>query len=589
MTDAEAAGAAEAGAASDAMSEAEKMFREAYEAEMERSKLLQSQLEAALREKLGLDSGASISLQAKDVQSPLDTGGRTTWRQAYDAAKQRTSSLEEQLKKARGIGEAPPPQPAPEPSRSGTTSTFSRADDDIDKETADALRGAGVSNDQLQQVRQLREVSDMAADEEAVLRLIAVAVLPNRGLVLGEEEDEIKDDALPSLSKAREAVDGDAFTIKESVAFDRCYVFRGSIPSGVKPGDAVQGIQRRLKESNAPGAKDTELFLQPTKDENKSMLIMLLNSDLPSKEIPWWQWFFFGLLLLTTFLAANSTSFSVVPITAQMMANPAEDIDAVMKIIYKCLPTAAGILATVAAQESARRAVAAKYEVELSPPFLLPAWPFPSVGCLGAVTRRLSPAPNREAEFAMSAAAAIAGYTVSIGLIVAGLSLGPETDPVVNLNYQLLPVFLRVLIKPFLGTSSVANQPDPFMDPINIAYPANPVLIGGIVGLIVVSLSLLPIGRLDGGVLARQSIGSKGAGPLGLLGFVLLIIGSFAPDDAGTLYLTFGITTLIWQSGSEMPPREAVSDIGDGEKALGIVLLAAGFLLSIPGWAFPTI
>ena len=35
--------------------------------------------------------------------------------------------------------------------------------------------------------------------------------------------------------------------------------------------------------------------------------------------------------------------------------------------------------------------------VELSPPFLLPAWPFPSVGCLGAVTRRLTPAPNREA------------------------------------------------------------------------------------------------------------------------------------------------------------------------------------------------
>jgi membrane-associated protease RseP (regulator of RpoE activity) len=260
-----------------------------------------------------------------------------------------------------------------------------------------------------------------------------------------------------------------------------------------------------------------------------------------------------------------------------------------MNIVYKCLPTAGGILATVAAQESARRAVASSYGVELSPPFLLPAWPFPSVGCLGAVTRRLTPAPNREAEYAMSLAAAVSGLVVSFGLIAAGAAAGPETDPVVNLNYQLLPVFLRVLLKPLLGTASISNQPDPFMDPINIAYPANPLLIGGIVGLIIVSLSLLPIGRLDGGVLARTCAGSRAAGPLGLLGFVLLILGSFAPDDAGTLYLTFGLTTLIWQNGSEMPPREAVKEIGDGQKALGAVLLLVGFLLSIPGWAFPTV
>merc|ERR1719253_1378634 len=191
------------------------------------------------------------------------------------------------------------------------------------------MRGAGVSNDQLQQVKQLREVSDMALDEEAVLRLIAVAVLPNRTLVLGEEED-FKDDSLPPLSKAREAVEGDDFAVKATIPFDRCYVFQGSIPSTVEPGNAIETIERRLKDSGAPGANDIQLFLQPTKDEGMSMLIMLLNSDLPDKEIPWWQWFFFGLLLITTFLAANSMSFSVVPITAQMMQNPTEDIDAVM-------------------------------------------------------------------------------------------------------------------------------------------------------------------------------------------------------------------------------------------------------------------
>eukprot|EP00913_Durusdinium_trenchii_P010195 g9557.t1 len=69
----------------------------------------------------------------------------------------------------------------------------------------------------------------------------------------------------------------------------------------------------------------------------------------------------------------------------------------------------------------------------------------------------------------------------------------------VNVSYQILPVLLRVVLKPFLGQSSVTTQPDPFTDPTILAFPANPLLIGGVAGLIITALSLLPIGRLDGG------------------------------------------------------------------------------------------
>jgi len=189
----------------------------------------------------------------------------------------------------------------------------------------------------------------------------------------------------------------------------------------------------------------------------------------------------------------------------------------------------------------------------------------------------------------MSFSAAVAGYIVSIGTTVAGLALGPEKDGIVNLNYQLLPVILKVLIRPFLGVASVSDQADPFADPMNIAFPANPILVGGICGIIITSLSLLPIGRLDGGVLARASVGSQAAGSLALFAWALLLTGSFAPDEAGNLYLAFGICTIFFQNTLDLPPREAISDVDGTQKGLGIALVALAFLLNIPGWAFPTV
>merc|ERR1712224_216617 len=116
---------------------------------------------------------------------------------------------------------------------------------------------------------------------------------------------------------------------------------------------------------------------------------------------------------------------------------------------------------------------------------------------------------NQDASIGMSAAAGVAGYLVAGTILVGGLLLGPDPDKIVNLDFQLLPLFLKLALKPFLGMSSVSNQPDPFVDAISIAFPSNPWTIGGIIGLIVVSLNLLPIGRLDGGIIVKSLIGGR--------------------------------------------------------------------------------
>merc|ERR1711879_73294 len=228
-----------------------------------------------------------------------------------------------------------------------------------------------------------------------------------------------------------------------------------------------------------------QLFLQPANEPGMSLLVAVLESDLPSKKVDAWQLITFGILFLCTIFSANNLSFLVIGSTNL-------NLD-VSSILFSTVPAAAVVMATVFAQEGARRLAASRHGVELSAPYFLPAFPFAPIGTFGALTQRLSAAPNKAAEFDMAAAASVAGYIVSFAAILAGILIGagPESDVyTVSLNYQLLPVLLRAIVRPFLGDASAVDIDT--MDPF--AFPANPLLVGGLVGAFLNSLLLLPVG-----------------------------------------------------------------------------------------------
>jgi len=132
----------------------------------------------------------------------------------------------------------------------------------------------------------------------------------------------------------------------------------------------------------------------------------------------------------------------------------------------------------------------------------------------------------------------------------------------------------------------MTDTSDPFADAVAIAFPANALLVGGTCGLIITCLNLLPIGRLDGGVLARASLGNL-AGPVGFLALLILVGGSWDGGDAGSLYLAFGISTVVFNNSLDLPPREDITDVGASTKVLGAALVVVGILLSIPGYILP--
>jgi len=567
---------------SSSLSEAEAMFKEAFEAEAERIQLLSNQLEDALVGKLqqdGDDTGVKIVIETATPLSPLEPGGKATWKEAYQASKTKAEQLEAKLKKTQGLGvpaAAPPPPPPPAETAQTTTSTPTSTQSNNSGSPFPFLGGVGPIDQQA--VLKIEELAQNTIEDENLLRTIAQPIL-------GQKPPEEMTTSLPPASRVRETVGNDMFAIRESIEFSRVYVFKGSISAGAEPGTVLDTLQRRLAESSI--GSNSELFLSKTKEEGRSLLVVMLKEDLPSSEFAWWQWILVAFCLLATLLSVNATTFSV----ATMTLSELQSMDAgnVMNIASKTIPTAISVFSTVASMEAARRAAAAKYNVDLTPPFFMPVWPFPSVGCLGAITRRLSLAPNQEASVVISAAAGMAGLIVSTAILCAGIAMGPDPDKIVNLNFQMVPLLLKLILKPFLGQTTLTDQPDAFADPVSLAFPANGVLIGGIIGLIVTALNLLPIGRLDGGNLIKTVLGGRVGGLVGFGALFLCLFGSSGPSEAGLLYVTFLFYALVFQSGSELPPRDGVSELDEGVKLLALLLVIIGALLSIPGSLFPFI
>jgi len=586
---------AEADEAGGGLDEAEKMFQEAYNAEVERSTLLKSQVETALVEKLkavGSDSTVKVSFQAPDLGPSPAHGGSGTWREAFEAVKKQTALLEDQYNKARTISSVPPPAPA------AVAATATRVETpQTPKPTQDSgSASSGQSNDggpfglggmdgtDSAGFKRLEDLAQNVIADEAALQLIAVPIL-------GRKKPEEQTTSMPSVSRVKEAVGTDQFVLSELVEFERVHVLRVTSVAGVNPADGLEVVRKRVADA---GFSQVELFLQPSKEEgsdtpskSKLLIFAMLKEDLPSVEFQWWQWALCAVLLLVTVFSVNITTFSVA--TAAVKSMDINNVNDLALMGSKTVPTGIAIFTTVAAQEIARRVAAANYKVDLTPPFFVPTWPFPSVGAFGAVSRRLSLIPKEEAALSMSVAASATGLLVAGAILAYGLAMGPDPDKIVNINFQLLPAALKVLLQPLLGVAAVTDQPDPFAAPINIAYPANPFTVGGIISLIVVCLNLLPIGRLDGGVIGKNVFGGQTFGIISFLALGLNLIGCSAPDDSGLLYLTFGFFVIIFQNGNEIPARDGVTESNDTLKAIGAALVVFGFAFSVPGLLLPNL
>jgi len=106
--------------------------------------------------------------------------------------------------------------------------------------------------------------------------------------------------------------------------------------------------------------------------------------------------------------------------------------------------------------------------------------------------------------------------------------------------------------------------------------------------MVVTSLNLLPIGRLEGGRIAQAVFGRSNAALLSFAGSLLLGIGGLS---GSILCLAWGLFATFFRGGEELPARDEITPLGKDRFAWGIVLLLMGFLTLFPngGGTFPSV
>ncbi|HEX2786361.1 MAG TPA: site-2 protease family protein [Ignavibacteria bacterium] len=213
------------------------------------------------------------------------------------------------------------------------------------------------------------------------------------------------------------------------------------------------------------------------------------------------------LLFVTTFFSLMFAG------TAWANVSPYELSNLSKGLLYAVL-----IMSIITAHEFGHYIAARIHKIDVTLPFYIP---FPFIefnpfGTMGAVIRIKSMIRSRKALFDMAVAGPIAGFVVTIIVLIIGFT----TLPGIEYIYQIHPEYRTTGI-PTSGNFSFGynilfwsfekiftSSPTVFMPPMNEVYHY-PFLCAGWFGLLITALNMLPVGQLDGGHISYAMFGSK--------------------------------------------------------------------------------
>jgi Zn-dependent protease len=181
------------------------------------------------------------------------------------------------------------------------------------------------------------------------------------------------------------------------------------------------------------------------------------------------------------------------------------------------LPYAFFVLAILSSHEFGHYFAARRHKLDVTLPFFIP-FPFLSAnpfGTLGAVIKLRSPIPTRKVLFDVGASGPIAGFIISLVILIYGFlnlpgkeylySIHPEYASMVSIPEGGIRFGSNIL---FYVMSHILPPAGSFIPPMNEVYHY-PALCAGWFGLFVTALNLIPIGQLDGGRICFSLFGDK--------------------------------------------------------------------------------
>ncbi|XP_078171527.1 ethylene-dependent gravitropism-deficient and yellow-green-like 3 [Carex rostrata] len=276
-------------------------------------------------------------------------------------------------------------------------------------------------------------------------------------------------------------------------------------------------------------------------------------------------------------VALGVATFGTIAIMSGFFLKPGASFD---DYISDVVPLFGGFLSILGVSEIATRLTADRYGVKLSPSFLVPSnW----TGCLGVMNDYESLLPNKMALFDIPVARTASAYLTSLILAVSAFVVDGSFNggdnalyirPQFFYNNPLLS-FVQLVIGPY--ADELGNVLPNAVEGVGV--PVDPLAFAGLLGMVVTSLNLLPIGRLEGGRIAQALFGRSTAALLSFCTSLLLGIGALS---GSVLCLAWGLFATVFRGGEEIPAKDEITPLDNDRYAWGFVLAIICFLTLFP-------
>lgn len=244
-------------------------------------------------------------------------------------------------------------------------------------------------------------------------------------------------------------------------------------------------------------------------------------------------------------------------------------------------PLLISILLPLLAHEIAHQVIASKDKFKIGFPTIVPS---PQIGIQGLITPIKTPPKNLKSLFDFAIAGPLIGIFLSIAFIYAGLEKQVFMDVAAQAQLPAVPMGIAKasslgggMIEWLLG-DGILRSSDP-----SVLIRLHPYAVGGIIGIFINALSLLPIGNTDGGRVSTSLFG-RGYARIISVGIIwsLLFCGVLGNKQFDLLFY-YAFFTSLYQKEMEIPCRNEVDVIDDFRAmvAFGSAVLVALVLLPL--------
>ncbi len=257
---------------------------------------------------------------------------------------------------------------------------------------------------------------------------------------------------------------------------------------------------------------------------------------------------------------------------AQMAGFKPEELASNPSILWQGLPYALGLMTILGIHELGHYLTARYYKIRATLPYFIPLPVF--LGTFGAFIQMRSPIPHRKALFDLSIAGPLAGFVITLPLLIWGLvnsEIVPLNEEAGLLNREALnpksSILLAFISKLALGSELTSTS----------AINLHPIAIAGFLGLIVTALNLMPVGQLDGGHIVHAMFGQKSALVIGQVSRLLLLLLSLVQQA----FLPWAIILLFIPLIDE-PALNDVTELDNKRDILGLMAMALLIIIVLP-------